>query len=255
VATALAMTNLIVRNDMRQRAMLDAVDGFCVLTQRAADIVLANGAPAAKVIVNRLGVTEPPASNSQRSPSGVKRDRSQVRVGYVGRFDPVKGVLDLANAVRRIPRDVPLRVEFLGPAQTPDDRTTRAAVRELLAGDSRATIADAVPPSGVRDVLNTYDVLCCPSRCLEGGPTSGLEALASGIPVIAPAVGGLAEVLEDGVNTRLIPPGDVECLTAVLVDVARHPEQTIDRWRERLPVPRTMCDVAHDYLALYVSRH
>jgi glycosyltransferase involved in cell wall biosynthesis len=253
--TALAMTDLIVRNDKRQSAMLDAVDGFCLLTQRAADIVVANGAPSAKVIVNRLGVSESPASNSQPSPTRVNRDRSQVRVGYVGRFDPIKGVLDLAHAVRRIPRDVPLCVEFLGPAQTPGDRATRAAVLELLEGDSRATIAEAVPPSAVHDVLSTYDVLCCPSRCLEGGPTSGLEALASGIPVIAASAGGLAEVLEDGVNTRLVPPGDVECLTAALVDVARHPEQTIDRWRERLPVPRTMRDVAHDYLDLYVSRH
>jgi glycosyltransferase involved in cell wall biosynthesis len=249
------MTDLIVRNVMRQRAMLEAVDGFCVLTERAADIVLANGAPPAKVIVNRLGISELPASTPPPSPSAAARDRSPLRVGYVGRFDPIKGVLDLANAVRRIPRDLPLRVEFRGPAQTPGDRDTRAAVAELMAGDSRATIADPVPPSAVHDVLRTYDVLCCPSRCLEGGPTSGLEALASGIPVIAASAGGLAEVLEDGVNTRLVPPGDVERLTAVLVDIAQHPEETIARWRERLPVPRTMRDVAHDYLALYVSRH
>ncbi len=252
--TALAMTDLIVRNDKRQRAMLEAVDGFCVLTQRAADIVLANGAPPKKVIVNRLGVSEPAVSRLPPSPFEMTRGRSQLRVGYVGRFDPIKGVIDLASAMRRIPRDLPLRVEFRGPAQTPGDRATRAAVAELTAADSRATIADAVPPSRVYDVLRTYDVLCCPSRCLEGGPTSGLEALASGIPVIAASEGGLAEVLEDGINTRLVPPGDVDRLTAALVEVAQHRDATIDRWRERLPAPRTMSDVAHDYLALYVSR-
>jgi glycosyltransferase involved in cell wall biosynthesis len=255
VGTALAMSNLIVRNNTRQRVMLEAVDGFCVLTQHAANIVLANGAPSGKVIVNRLGVADPPVSVLPPPPSVVNRDRSPLRVGYVGRFDPIKGVLDLANAVRRIPREVRLRVEFRGPAQTPADRATRAAVAELLAADARATIADPVLPSDVHDVLKTYDVVCCPSRCLEGGPTVGLEALASGVPVIAASAGGLAEVLEDGVNTRLVPPGDVERLTAALLDVAEHPEATIDRWRARLPVPRTMRDVAHDYLSLYVSRH
>lgn len=245
--TALAMTDLITRNDIRQRAMLDAVDGFCVLTERAAAIVLANGATAAKVIVNRLGVSGVPASASQPAAAGGR----PIRVGYVGRFDPIKGVLDLAAAVRRVPLDVPLLIEFRGPAQTPSDRATRAAVAEILAGDRRTTIADAVPPSEVNDVLQTYDVLCCPSRCLEGGPTAGLEALAAGVPVIAASVGGLAEVLEDGVNTRLVAPGDVEGLTAALVEVASHPETTIRRWRERLPPPRTMRDVAHDYLALY----
>jgi glycosyltransferase involved in cell wall biosynthesis len=247
--TALAMTDLIVRNDARQRTMLDAVDRFVVLTQRAADIVLANGAPREKVMVNRLGVSEPPTAASSASAA----DRSRIRVGYVGRFDPIKGVLDLANAVRRVPPDLPLRVEFRGPAQTPSDRTTRAAVAELLAGDPRLTIADAVAPSAVHDVLRTYDVLCCPSRCLEGGPTAGLEALAAGVPVIAASVGGLAEVLEDGVNTRLVPPGDIDRLAAALVEVAANPAGTIGRWRERLPTPRTMRDVAHAYLALYDS--
>ena len=251
------MTDLIVRNDTRQRAMLDAVDGFCVLTQRAAEIVLADGAPPAKVIVNRLGVSGPPASPLRPRPAGVNRDRPHVRVGYVGRFDPIKGVLDLADAVRRIPRDVPLRVEFRGPAQTPDDRATHAAVTELLAGDARATTADAVPPSAVHGLLRTYDVLCCPSRCLEGGPNV-YKSRASWRPAL-PSLPHLwedwLEVLEDGINTRLVPPGDVERLTAALIEVARHPEETIDRWREQLPVPRTMRDVAHDYLDLYVSRH
>jgi glycosyltransferase involved in cell wall biosynthesis len=246
--TALAMTDLIVRNVTRQREMLDAVDGFCVLTQRAADIVLAGGAPAGKVIVNRLGVSEPcasrPALRSARGASGI-------RVGYVGRFDPIKGVLDLADAVRQVRRDVPLQVEFRGPAQTPQDVTTRATVAKILAGDPRITIADAVPPAAVHDVLRTYDVLCCPSRCLEGGPTVGLEAMTAGIPVIAASVGGLAEVVEDGFNARLVPPGDVERLVAALVEVAGDPEGTIGRWRERLPPPRTMRDVARDYLALY----
>jgi glycosyltransferase involved in cell wall biosynthesis len=250
--TALGMTDLIVRNAERQRTMLDTVDGFVVLTQQAATIVLANGAPAAKVIVNRLGVSESTASTSRSAENG---DRSHVRVGYIGRFDSIKGVLDLADAVRRIPRDVPLRVEFRGPAQTPNDCATRAAIADILAGDPRVTIADAVPPSAVHDVLRTYDILCCPSRCLEGGPTAGLEALAAGIPVIAASMGGLAEVLEDGINARLVPPGDVERLRAALVEVARNPEATIRRWRERLPLPRTMRDVAHDYLALYVSPH
>ena len=250
--TALAMTGLIVRNDRRQRAMLDAVDAFVVLTQRAADIVLANGAPPAKVFVNRLGVSEPASSSSAEA---TRRDRANVLVGYVGRFDPIKGVLDLANAIRAVPGDVPLRVEFRGPSQTQGDRATRASVADILAGDPRVAIGDAVAPAAVYDLLRTYDVLCCPSRCLEGGPTAGLEALAAGVPVIAASVGGVAEVLEDGVNARFVPPGDVGSLAAALAEVARNPEETIGRWRDRLPPPRTMRDVAHDYLSLYVSPH
>jgi glycosyltransferase involved in cell wall biosynthesis len=114
-------------------------------------------------------------------------------------------------------------------------------------------LAEAVSPSSIPNVIGSYDVLCCPSRCLEGGPTSGLEAMAAGVPVIAASVGGIAEVVEDGVNARLIPPGDVDRLAAALIEVATHPEETIDRWREHLPRPRTMREVARDYLVLYAG--
>jgi glycosyltransferase involved in cell wall biosynthesis len=245
--TAMAMTDLIDRNMLRQRAMLDAVDRFVVLTQQAADIVIANGAHPAKVAVNRLGVSESIVRRPHDGP------RAQVRIGYVGRLDPIKGVLDLADAIQRVPRDVPMRVEFRGPAQTQADRETKATIAARLSGDARVMLAEAVSPSSIPDVIGSFDVLCCPSRCLEGGPTAGLEAMAAGVPVIAASVGGVAELLEDGFNARLVPPGDVDRLAAALIEVATRPGETIDRWRERLPRPRTMREVAHDYLGLYAG--
>jgi glycosyltransferase involved in cell wall biosynthesis len=251
--TAMAMTDLIERNSLRQRAMLEAVDWFVVLTQRAANIVIANGAPPAKVTVNRLGVSESIVRRPHDGSPGQVRTRSQIRIGYVGRLDPIKGVLDLVDAIQRVPRDVPMRVEFRGPAQTQADRDTKAAIAARLSGDTRVMVAEAVSPSSIPDVIASYDALCCPSRCLEGGPTAGLEAMAAGVPVIAASAGGVAEVLEDGFNTRLVPPGDVGRLAAALIEVASHPEDTICRWRERLPRPRLMREVAHDYLALYAG--
>jgi glycosyltransferase involved in cell wall biosynthesis len=250
VGTALTMTDLIAVNQQHQRRMLDQVDAFVVLTQRGAEIVLANGAPAAKVVINRLGIAGAPAPHTS-STSEPRSDDHVVRVGYVGRFESVKGVLDLAHALRRVPKHVPVRVEFRGPVQTPGDRVMRESVVQLLADEPRATFADAVPPPAVPDVLRTYDILCCPSRCLEGGPTVGLEALAARVPVIAASVGGVAEVLQDGVNTRLVPPGDIDGLAAALTDVGLNPEGTVRAWRRRLPLPRTMGDVATDYLGLY----
>ena len=248
LGTALSMTDLIVRNGIRQRAMIAAVDAFVVLTKRAADMVIANGAPADKIVVNRLGVRDAPADVPERLA------QQPVRIGYLGRFDPIKGVLDLVEAVHRVPRQVPLHVELRGPAQTAGDIETRTAIAAMIGDDPRISLGEAVPPPAVMDVIRTYDVMCCPSRCLEGGPTAGLEALAARVPVITASVGGVAEMLEDGVNGRLVPPGDVGRLAAALVEVAGHPAETIDRWRRRLPPPRTMREVAHEYLAIYGSR-
>ena len=165
----------------------------------------------------------------------------------------MKGVFDLAAAIGRLPPDAPLLFEFRGPSLTDSDRATRADLVSRLAGDPRVSFADAVPSSEIPDVMRTYDVLCCPSRCLEGGPTTGLEALAAGTPVIAADAGGLAEVVDNGVSGRLVPPGDVGALTLALEDIARDPRGTVDRWRAHVPRPRTMREVAADYLALYAA--
>jgi glycosyltransferase involved in cell wall biosynthesis len=249
--TALGMTDLIVRNMGRQRAMLTAVDAFVVLTERAAGMMLANGSPPAKIVVNRLGIVEHDGLSPATRQNGARRDG--VLVGYVGRFEDVKGAADLAEAVRRVPPDLPLHVEFRGPAQTPAERRIRADIERMSASDRRVTVGEAIAPADVRNVLRSYDVLCCPSRCLEGGPTVGLEALAAGVPLIAASAGGVAEVLEDGVNARLVPPGDVDRLVAALIEVAVDPDGTIGQWKRRLPVPRTMRDVARDYLPLYAG--
>lgn len=248
IGTALTMGDLVEHNLARQFEMFQTIDRFVVLSQRAADIVLANGAPPDKVVVNRLGVSQDVTRlpvDRPRSPDGV------VRVGYVGRFDPVKGVEDLGRALQRLPVDLSIRCEFRGPTGTDADRARRAALERALEGDPRVAFGDGVATADVPGLIASYDVLCCPSRCLEGGPTVGLEALAVGTPVIAANAGGLAEVIQDGVSGRLVPPGGVDALAAALDEVARNPAGTIDRWRTQLPSPRTMRDVANDYLTLY----
>jgi glycosyltransferase involved in cell wall biosynthesis len=251
IGTALGMRDLIARNLSRQSTMLTAVEAFVVLTERAAEIVRANGAPALKVFVNRVGVRD----DLDVGGAAPERDVQTIRIGYVGRFEHVKGVLDLAEAVRRVPSHVPLRLEFRGPAQSAADRATKALIAQMSASDPRVGVNDGVAPANIVDVLRSYDVICCPSRCLEGGPTVALEAMALGIPVIAASVGGVAEIVEDGVNARLVPPGDVECLSAALTEVATDRMSTVDRWRTRLPATRRMRDVARDYLDIYKRRN
>jgi glycosyltransferase involved in cell wall biosynthesis len=103
-------------------------------------------------------------------------------------------------------------------------------------------------------VLADLDALLCPSIWFENGPTIALESMAVGTPVIGSRVGNLAEIVNDGVNGRLVAAGDVAALKAALVDIASHPATTIDRWRRALVAPRTMDDIARDYLDLYAAR-
>jgi glycosyltransferase involved in cell wall biosynthesis len=251
VGTALGMPDLIARNQARQREMLAEVDRFVVLTGWAMGALEANGFTQSHLALNRLGMSQDKAT---AKPGPAERPTpTPVTVGYLGRFDALKGVHDLARAVASLPRSVAVRVELRGPATGAAERQVRNEVESLLRDDGRVVFAPAVTSAGTLDVLAGYDVLCCPSVCAEGGPTAAIEAHAVGTPVIGTRIGGLAELVTDGVNGRLVPPGDWRALASALADLARDPAGTVDRWRLALPRARTMDEIAADYEALYAE--
>ena len=254
--TALGMTAAMTFDAFRHQRLLAAVDRLVLLTAAAADIVERNGAPRGKVVLNRLGIDvdahrSAPGSTGRGRPA--RRTTLPVRIGYVGRFDEIKGVFELAKAIRLLPPSLPVAIDIRGPIDTDDSRTIRDQIRALLAGDVRVAIGTPLSPADVMAHLASLDVLCCPSVCLEGGPTVAIEARAAGTPVLGSRIGGLAELIEDGVNGRLVPPGDIHALASAIVEIAANPTMTVDRWRAALPEPRTMDDVVNDYLELYVA--
>jgi glycosyltransferase involved in cell wall biosynthesis len=235
----------------RQRRLLAATDRFVLLTEWAGQTVLANDAPPSKVSVNRLGIaTRSPAAN----PDADRRPTSApVRLGYLGRFEAIKGVHDFVRALTSLPAHTPFRAELVGPVLTRTEQGVVDELRALIGGDTRVTIGAAVPHAAVAGVLAAIDVLCCPSLAAEGGPTVAIEAHAVGTPVIGTRIGGLAEMVVDGVNGRLVAPGDWRALADVIQTIVRDPAGTIDRWRRSLPPPRTFDDVTRDYLAMYAA--
>ena len=58
-----------------------------------------------------------------------------------------------------------------------------------------------------------------PSECYEGQPYGALESMAVGTPLVASRLGGLAEIVEDGVTGVLVPPGDPTALAAAMRDI------------------------------------
>lgn len=277
LGTALAMTSLIAHNQAMQRDLIETADRFVLLTEWALNAVAANGAPREKLALNRLGVSWKSAREGKKegerergregtkgvfspspslSPSLSLRvgEAAPIKVGYLGRFEAIKGVMDLARAVASLPAELPLSVEFRGPVNSAAEQSLVNEAKTLIGNRPGVSFAPAVSADKVPAVLAGYDVLCCPSLCLEGGPTVAIEAHAVGVPVIGTAIGGLAELVTDGVNGRLVKPGDWRALAEVLKQIADDPQGTIGRWRTALPVARTMDEIALDYLALYSGR-
>jgi glycosyltransferase involved in cell wall biosynthesis len=245
------MSASVVEYREMQRELFGLMAAFVVLNETARRMLIADGAPADKIVVNRLGIGQTGIvrkPDPDRAPTA-----SPVRFGYLGRLDSSKGLLELARAVRRVPQDVRFELQIRGPQL--DDATRRfvGELKAIVGSDSRVRFEPGVAARDVPRVLADLDVLLCPSIWFENGPTIALEAMAVGTPVIGSRVGNIAEIVDDGISGRLVPAGDVGALMNALVDVASNPAATIDVWRRSLKAPRTMDDIARDYLALYAA--
>ncbi len=144
------------------------------------------------------------------------------RVLYVGLLTPRKGVLDLIAASQRLhDEDVDHELWLLGG--TPDEGPA-AAEPVLEAARGRATLLGTRPPEDMPDAYSAADVFCLPSWW-EAMPMSVLEAMASGLPVVATDVGDVAHLVLDGSTGYVVPTQDPERLAAALRALLTDPER------------------------------
>jgi glycosyltransferase involved in cell wall biosynthesis len=126
--------------------------------------------------------------------------QDELIVGFSGRWSPEKDPLMFVEIARRLShRPIHFVMTGIGPLRP----SIEAAIATGKLGHRFHLVGEV---SDVRPWIRSYDVLVLPSQ-LDGRPVVVLEALASGVPVIASAVGGLPEVVDDGVNGFLCVPG------------------------------------------------
>ena len=249
--TALGMRSLIERNQRAQKRLFDSASAFVVLSDFAASVVRANGAPADKVVVNRLGVDVTRGPWTPKPGPAERATASPVTFGFVGRAEAIKGLEDLVKAAVLVPQMAPMRVRIVAAASAPDEVALVERCRAVASSDERISFVAGLPPADIPKLLAEIDVLVSPSRAVEGGPTAALEAHAVGTPVIGTAMPALTEYVDQDLNGVLVPPGDWKALAKQMEAIARDPAGTVDRWRAALVRPRTFADIAREYLVLY----
>lgn len=252
LGTAIDMAHVVAERRAAQDRLFTRVHGFVVLSDWAREVLVANGAPPSRVFVNRLAIAPRPEGWPRKPGPDQVPTPTPVTVGFLGRAEPVKGLDDLVHAVLALSPDVPIRLRAVVVAAGRAERAELERLRHAARGDARIAFEPAVAPREVPATLATFDVLCCPSRVVEGGPTVALEAQAVGTPVIGSSLPALSEIVDQPAGGALVAPGDRKALSALLRDIARDPDR-VDRWRRHPVTPRAFEAVVDDYLALYTA--
>lgn len=132
---------------------------------------------------------------------------------FIGVLEPYKAPDVLLDAWARVARDLPAaRLSLVGSGPM-RPRLERRAIE--LGIDDSVEFRGTVAPGAVIDVLDGASCLTLPSRS-EGLGRVVLEAMARARPIVASRVGGIPELVEDGTDGFLVPPGDAELLADAL---------------------------------------
>jgi colanic acid/amylovoran biosynthesis glycosyltransferase len=139
----------------------------------------------------------------------VSDQSGQKRLLYVGRLSAAKGVPILLQAIAAVAeRHSDLQLTIVGDG--PDRQSLEHQASELGIRD-RLKFVGYQSQDAVCGYLQACDVFVLPSFA-EGLPVVLMEAMATGIPVVTTAIAAISELVEDGINGYLVPPGAIEPL-------------------------------------------
>jgi glycosyltransferase involved in cell wall biosynthesis len=158
---------------------------------------------------------------------------------YVGHLSTAKGFGDALDAIPRVLAERPdMRFEFAGDwlihernifyddngRPVPERGALKEQWQHLVARfPDNLRLLGTVSGSDKLEAFRRADIFLFPSYS-EGFPMAVLEAMASGLPLVATPVGALAEVLHEGVHGHLVSPGDAAGLADMLLALARDDE-------------------------------
>lgn len=238
----------------RRAARILAVSGY------TAEVVR-RGMPSGKIVIVPGGFAPPAAARTKREPSAERRILS------VGAIKPRKGFHTLVEALGLLKaQGFAFRADCLGPKGASNYVARVEARVQELGLEDRVRFAGRVSEEELNDAYAGADLFVLPSEhegtAFEGLGLVYLEAMAYGLPVIGCLASGATDVIRDGENGFLVPPGDAEKLADAMRRVLSDPalwkkmSETAPRSIERFRWERVGSDmdaVYHAVIKRYAS--
>lgn len=174
-------------------------------------------APENKLITIHNGV-DPMAFAESLKSKNLKKIDNEICITFVGRLAPPKDIFLLIDAVQSIDG---IKVLIVGDGEL-RDKVEKYILKKNL--DTKIKLLGE--RADVPDILAQSDIFVLPSRW-EGLPLTIIEAMMAKLPVVATAVGGVPELVDDGITGILVPPADVEALRVAIKKLIEYPDLRI----------------------------
>lgn len=226
----------------------ESCDWMVAVSSWVQDLMKINGVDQERLAFSRQGLRL-----NVMVPS-VKIREETLRLGYLGRISPLKGIATLLEVLEGIPVGLKVEFEFIvagsweALSKESPDLTRR--LEGLCQRDPRISLKTGLPKESLGAALASWDAMVVPSLWLETGPMVIYEAFSVQTPVIGSRRGGIAELIEEGKNGFLFEAGSVPQLRELLLRFIQNPSE-LRELRSGIPPPRTFDEVANEMIGLY----
>ncbi|MHC5062545.1 MAG: glycosyltransferase [Planctomycetota bacterium] len=201
-----------------------------------------NGFPEERISVQGYGV------DLDFAKAVTHTETSGLQIGFIGSIAEHKGIRVLIEAMQHTGSGAQLRIY----GRESDFKEFTGDLKSTCAGDERISFEGSFPREQLAQVLSSIQVLVVPSLWYENTPFVILEAQAAGIPVIATDLGGMSELIEDGVDGELFPLGDAANLGRRLQRLMDEP-QRLQGYRDSRPSVRSLDESCSELEELYTQ--
>jgi glycosyltransferase involved in cell wall biosynthesis len=228
------------------RQVFDAVQLFVAPSRSVADAHERLGLHRSKLLVSDYGFVRPVPRPAVTSPP--ERDRAPVRIGFVGTLVWHKGLHVLLEAVRQLPAGA-FEVEVWGALDTFPEYT---ATLQSMARSLPVRFCGAFHNGHGADIYSRFDLLVVPSLWPENSPLVIHEAFMAGVPVVGARIGGIPELVTDGVDGVLYDAPSPEALAEALRGLILRPDR-LAQMAGTLPRVKSIEEDARDWERRYES--
>lgn len=209
----------------KRRLLAHAIQKFIALTEFSRQKFIQGGLPAEKVVVKPNFLAPDPGEGTHAGDFAL----------YVGRLSREKGIEAMLQAWTRIPPRIPLQIVGDGPmAHEVQQAVERCPHIRWLGRQPRETVLE---------LMRQARLLIFPSVCYENMSLTIVEAMATGLPVIASGHGSMASMITPHQTGWLFPPGDAEALR----------EQVLCVWDQRNRLWEVGRAARSEYLQRYTA--